>query len=62
MHMRAFISEVHRMGREEKLETLKTSPLTEVRALTRSLDTNRSPEISMTLGRYQGDIPSTNFA
>jgi hypothetical protein len=48
------------MGRIEKLENLKV-PLTEVRALKGSPDTNRSPEISLTLGRYQGDIPSTNF-
>jgi hypothetical protein len=49
------------MGRVENPKTLKSPPLMEVKALTRSLDTNRSPEISLTLGRYRGDIPLTNF-
>jgi hypothetical protein len=49
------------MGRVAKPETLKAPPLTEVKALTRSPDMNRSPEISLTLRRYQGDIPSTNL-
>jgi hypothetical protein len=62
MHMRAVVSQVHRMGRVAKPETLKAPPLMEVKALTRSPDMNRSPEISLTLGRYRGDIPSTNFA
>jgi hypothetical protein len=62
MHMREFVIQVHRMGRVAKPETLKLMTLTEVKALARSLDMNRSPEISLTLGRYQGDIPSTEFA
>jgi hypothetical protein len=49
------------MGRVAKIETLKASPLMEVRALARSPDTNRSIEISLTLRRYQGDIPSTEL-
>ena len=61
MHRRAFVSLDYRMGRVAKPETLKAPPLTEVRALTRSPDTNRSTKISLTLGRYQGDIPSNNF-
>jgi hypothetical protein len=62
MHKRAVISQVHRMGKVAKPETLKVLPLTEVEALARSLDTNRFPEISLTLRRYRGDIPSTNLA
>jgi hypothetical protein len=50
------------MGGVENPKTLKALPLMEVRPLTRSPDTNRSPEISLKLGRYRGDIPSTNFA
>jgi hypothetical protein len=50
------------MGRVENPETLKALPLTEVWALARSLDTNKSTEISPILGEYPGDIPSTNFA
>ena len=61
MHMREVVSQIHRMGRVEKPKTLKAPPLTEVRALARFPDMNRSPEISLTLGRYQGDIPSTDF-
>ena len=61
MHKRAVVSQVHRMGRVAKLETLKAPPLMEVRALARSPDTNRSPEIYLTLRRYQGDIPSTDL-
>jgi hypothetical protein len=49
------------MDRLENTETLKAPPLMEVKALTRSPDMNRSPEISLILGRYRGDIPSTNF-
>jgi hypothetical protein len=49
------------MGRVAKPKILKKPPLTEVKALTRSPYMNRSPEISLTLGRYLGDIPSTNF-
>jgi hypothetical protein len=49
------------MGRVAKLETLKASPLMEVRALAISPDTI-SLEISLMLRRYQGDIPSTNLA
>jgi hypothetical protein len=62
MHRRAVINQVHHMGRIEKPETLKALPLTEVKALARSLDTNRSPEISLVLRRYRGDISSTNLA
>ena len=61
MHMRAIVSQVHCMGRVAKLKTLKESPVMEVRELTRSSDTNRSPEIYLTLRRYQGDIPLTNL-
>ena len=61
MHMREVVSQVHHMGRVAKLETLKVSPLMEVKAIAGYPDTNRSPEISLTLGRYRGDIPSTNF-
>jgi hypothetical protein len=50
------------MGRVENPETFKVPPLMEVKALLRSPDTNRSPEISLTLREYRGDIPSTNFA
>jgi hypothetical protein len=50
------------MGRVAKPKTLKELPLTKVKALARSPDTNRSLEISMMLGRYRGDINSTNFA
>jgi hypothetical protein len=62
MHMRAVVSSDHRMGRVENIETLKASPLTEVWALARSPNKNKSIEISLTLGEYLGDIPSTNFA
>jgi hypothetical protein len=48
------------MGKVENPETLKVSPLMEVKALARSPDTNRSLEISLMLRRYWGDIPSTN--
>ena len=62
MHRRVVISQVHRMGEVEKHEIFKEPPLMEVRALERSPDTNRSLEISLTLRRYRGDIPSTNLA
>jgi hypothetical protein len=62
MHKKAVISPDHRMGRVEKPETLKASPLTEVWALARSPNTNKSTEISLTLVEYIGVIPSTNFA
>ena len=62
MHRRTIISQVHHMGMVEKIETLKALPLTEVRALAISPDMNRYIEISLTLRRYQGDIPSTNLA
>jgi hypothetical protein len=42
------------MGRVAKPETLKVPPLMEVKALARSPDTNISPKISLTLGRYRG--------
>jgi hypothetical protein len=61
MHKRIVIIQVHRMGKVEKLETLKAPPLMEVRALEISPYTNRSPEIYLTLRRYQGDIPSTDL-
>jgi hypothetical protein len=48
------------MGRVAKPETLKVLPLMEVKALAISPDMNRSAEISLTLRRYRGDIPSTN--
>jgi hypothetical protein len=56
MHKREVVSQVHRMGRLAKPKTLKVPPLTEVKALTRSPDTNISLEISLTLRRYWGDI------
>jgi hypothetical protein len=49
------------MGRVEKPETLKALPLTEVWVLARSPNTNKSIEISLTLGEYPGVIPSTKF-
>jgi hypothetical protein len=49
------------MGRVANPETLKALPLIEVKALSISPDTNKSPKITMTLGRYRGDIPSTDF-
>jgi hypothetical protein len=49
------------MGRVENPETLKAPPLIEVWALARSPNTNKSIEISLTLGEYPGVIPSTNF-
>jgi hypothetical protein len=61
MHRQVIVSQVHRMGMVSKPETLKASPLTEVKVLARSLDTNRSPEISLMLGRYRGYNPSTEF-
>ena len=61
MHMRALVSQVHHMGNVAKPETLKAPPLTEVWILSRSPNTNKSTEISLTLGEYPGDIPSTNF-
>jgi hypothetical protein len=62
MHRRAVVSLDHRMGRVAKPETLKAPPLTEVWVLARSPNTNKSTEISLTLGEYPGVIPSTNFA
>jgi hypothetical protein len=49
------------MGRVAKPEALKAMPVMEVKVLTISPDINRSSKISLMLGRYQGDIPSTNF-
>jgi hypothetical protein len=49
------------MGRVAKPETLKVPPFMEVKAIARSLDINRSLEISLIPRRYQGDIPSTNL-
>jgi hypothetical protein len=49
------------MGRVAKPDTLKVPPLTEVWALVRSPNTNKSTKISMMLGEYLGVIPSTNF-
>jgi hypothetical protein len=62
MHRQAVVSLDHHMGRVEKPETLKALPLMEVWALARSPNMNKSTEISLTLGEYLGDIPSTNFA
>jgi hypothetical protein len=50
------------MDRAAKPETLKALPLTEVWILEISPNTNKSTEISLTLGEYPGVIPSTNFA
>jgi hypothetical protein len=49
------------MVKVAKPKTLKELPLMEVRALARFLDMNRSPEISLMLRMYQGDIPSTDL-
>ena len=62
MQRRVVISLDYRMGRVAKPKTLKVPPLTEVKALARSPDTNRSPKISLMLGRYREDIPSNDFA
>ena len=62
MHRRAVVSPDHHMGRVAKLGTLKALPLTEVWALERSPNMNKSIEISMMLGEYPRVIPSTNFA
>jgi hypothetical protein len=40
------------MGRVENPEASKAPPLTEVKALVKPPDTNRTPEISLMLGRY----------
>jgi hypothetical protein len=61
MRRRAIISPDYRMGRVENPETLKSPPLTELWALGRSPNTNKSTKISLMLREYQGDIPSTNF-
>jgi hypothetical protein len=61
MHRQAVISPDHHMDRVENPKTLKVSPLMEVWALARSPNTNKSTEISLTLGEYPGVIPSTNF-
>ena len=61
MHIGAFISPNHHMGRVAKPKTLKAPPLTEVWALARSPNMNKSTEISLRLGEYPGVIPSTNF-
>jgi hypothetical protein len=62
MHRRTIVSLDYCMGRVANLETLKLLPLTEVWILARSTNTNKSIEISLTLGEYPGVIPSTNFA
>jgi hypothetical protein len=62
MHMRVVVSPYQHMGRVAKPKTLKAPPLTEVWALARSPNTNKSIEISLMLGEYPGVIPSTNFA
>jgi hypothetical protein len=49
------------MGRVAKPKTLKVAPLTDVWALARSRNKNKSKEISLMLGEYPGVIPSTNF-
>jgi hypothetical protein len=49
------------MGRVSNLENFKVPPLIEVKALARSPDMNRSPEISQTLRRYRGDMLSPNI-
>ena len=61
MHRRIVISFDHHMGRVAKPETLKVPPLAEVWALARSPNTNKSTEISLTLGEYPRVILSTNF-
>jgi hypothetical protein len=62
MHRRAIISLDYRMGRVAKPKNLKAPPLTKVWVLARSPNTNKSIEISLTLGEYPRVIPSTNFA
>ena len=61
MHRQAIVSPYHRMGRVENPETLKAPPLTEVWALARSPNMNKSREISLMLGEYPWLIPSNNF-
>jgi hypothetical protein len=62
MDRRVVVSLDHCMGRVENPESLKEPPLMEVWALARSQNMNKSTEISLTLDKYLGDIPSTNFA
>jgi hypothetical protein len=59
MHRRVVVSPDHRMGRVAKPEPLKAPPLTKLWALARSPDMNNP--MSLMLGEYLGDIPSTNF-
>ena len=54
MHEQEVVSLDHRTGRVAKPETLKASPLIEVWVLARSPNTNKSTEISLTLGEYLG--------
>jgi hypothetical protein len=49
------------MGGVEKTKTLKPPPLTELWVLAIFPDMNKSTEISLTLGKYLGVIPSTKF-
>ena len=62
MHRQAIVSLDHHMGRVARPKTLKAPPLIEVWVLAISPNTNKSTEISLTLGKYPGVIPSTNFA
>ena len=50
------------MGKVEKPKTFKVPLITKVWALAKSQNTNKSTEISLTLGEYPRVIPSTNFA
>ena len=61
MHRRIVISLDYYMGRVAKPETLKVPPIIEVWILARSPNTNKSIEISLSLGEYSGVIPSTKF-
>ena len=61
MQRRVVVILDHRMGKVAKPETLKAPPLTEVSALERSPNMNKSTKITLTLGEYPGVIPSTNF-
>jgi hypothetical protein len=61
MCRRVVVTPDHYMGKVANIETLKALPLTKLWVLEISLDTNKSIEISLTLGEYLGVIPSTNF-
>jgi hypothetical protein len=61
MHRKTIVIPVHCMGRVTNPEILKALPLMEVKVLARPPNMNRTPEISLTLRRYQRAISATNF-